>query len=75
VTSGSGQTVAGVTVTTQASMASTGVGGSAYACDPPAPPGSLYELYAESLDPNKLDPISMCEYRGDVVLIVNTAAL
>jgi hypothetical protein len=52
-----------------------GVGGSSYVCDPPADPGSLYELYAESLDPNKIEPVNMCEYRGDVLLIVNTAAL
>ncbi len=59
---------------TQASQASTGVGGSSFVCDPPAEPGSLYELFAESYDIEKLEPVSMCEYRGDVLLIVNTAA-
>lgn len=59
---------------TQASQASTGVGGSSFVCDPPAEPGSLYENFAESYDIEKLEPVSMCEYRGDVLLIVNTAA-
>jgi glutathione peroxidase-family protein len=42
-------------------------------CDPPAAAGSLYENSAKifPLGPDK----SMCSYRGDVVLIVNTAAL
>ncbi|MFO0550106.1 MAG: hypothetical protein U0271_17060 [Polyangiaceae bacterium] len=56
-----------------------GVGGAGgveapFVCDPPAEPGSLYERTAESLDINQVDPISMCKYRGDVLLIVNTAA-
>jgi hypothetical protein len=62
------------TSSAQATQASTGVGGSSFVCDPPAEPGSLYELYAESYDIEQLEPISMCEYRGDVLLIVNTAA-
>ncbi len=49
-----------------------GVGGSSYVCDPPAAPGSLYELNAETLG---LEIDSMCRYRGDVLLIVNTAAV
>ncbi len=42
-------------------------------CDPPAAAGSFYELAANifPLGPEK----SMCDYRGEVVLIVNTAAL
>lgn len=45
-----------------------------FVCDPAAEPGSLYELAAESLDINELTDVSMCRYRGDVLLIVNTAA-
>ncbi|MBK6519280.1 MAG: hypothetical protein IPM79_22350 [Polyangiaceae bacterium] len=45
-----------------------------FVCDPPAEPGSLYELSAESLDFSAPEPISMCSFRGDVLLIVNTAA-
>lgn len=46
--------------------------GPAFVCDPAAEPGSLYELYAEDLF--EVDPVSMCKFRGDVLLIVNTAA-
>ncbi len=52
---------------------SAGAGGGAFACDPPAEPGSLYELSAGAF--GLPDPISMCQYRGDVMLVVNTAAL
>lgn len=47
-------------------------GGGAFVCDPPAAPGSLYELSATGY--GDVDPIPICKYRGDVVLIVNTAA-
>jgi len=50
-------------------------GGMAFVCDPPAAPGSIYERSAISYDINAIDPVSMCKYRGDVMLIVNTAAL
>lgn len=63
------------TTTTQGQQSSTGVGGSSFVCDPPAEPGSLYELFAESNDYTVLEPVSMCEYRDQVLLIVNTAAL
>jgi glutathione peroxidase-family protein len=46
-----------------------------FVCDPPAEPGSIYEHSAESLDVEQIDPVSMCKYRGDVMLIVNTAAV
>ena len=42
-------------------------------CDPPAEAGSIYELFDEPL--YTVQPLSMCEYRNDVVLIVNTAAI
>lgn len=58
-----------------ASTTGAGGGGSAFACDPPAEPGSLYELSAVSYDLDAIDPVSMCKYRGEVMLIVNTAAL
>jgi hypothetical protein len=45
------------------------------ACDPAAEPGSLYELSAESMSIDEIDPISMCRYRGDVLLIANIAAI
>jgi hypothetical protein len=61
------------------SSVATGVGGfggapMTFVCDPPAAPGSLYENAAVSYDINDIDPVSMCKYRGKVMLIVNTAA-
>jgi hypothetical protein len=47
----------------------------AFVCDPPAEAGSLYENSAKSYDINDVDPVSMCKYRGKVLLIVNTAAI
>jgi len=49
-------------------------GGGAFVCDPPAAPGSLYERSAKSYDINDIDAVSLCQYRGRVALIVNTAA-
>ena len=43
-------------------------------CDPPAEAGSLWEIAEDSYDLDVVDPVSMCKYRGDVLLIVNTAA-
>jgi hypothetical protein len=64
-------TKASATVTSNAaSSSSTGM---AFVCDPPAEPGSLYENAATGLF--DIDPTSMCAYRGDVLLIVNTAAV
>jgi hypothetical protein len=51
-----------------------GAGGAAFVCDPPAAPGSIYEASGESLNPEEIEPISMCKYRGEVMLVVNTAA-
>jgi glutathione peroxidase len=42
------------------------------ACEPPPAPDSFYALEAQSLD--RFDPVSMCEFRGKVVLVVNIAA-
>lgn len=54
-----------------------GFGGSPppYVCDPPAEPGSLYENEAISYDITQPDPISMCQFRGDVLLVFNAAAI
>lgn len=49
-----------------------GTGGAAPKCDPPPPEGSLYALAAPQL--GAAGDVSMCDYRGKVVLIVNTAA-
>jgi len=46
-----------------------------FVCDPAAAPGSIYETAGESLSVEDVDPISMCKYRGDVMLVVNTAAV
>lgn len=62
------------TVAQTSSQATTGVGGTSYVCDPPAEPGSLYELAAISYDISVMEPVSMCEFRDQVLLIVNTAA-
>jgi hypothetical protein len=61
-----------------ASVGAGGFGGGGvrpFSCDPPAAPGSLYEHSAVSYDIDEIDPVSMCKYRGDVLLIANTAAL
>ncbi len=47
--------------------------GTPFVCDPPAAPGSLYEK--DALLQFEFEPTSMCQYRGDVLLIVNTAAV
>lgn len=41
-----------------------------FVCSPPAQPGEIYELYAST----GVRDISLCEYRGRVLLIVNIAA-
>ncbi len=55
---------------TTATSASSGTG-VPFNCDPAAAPGSLYENSAVSY---ALDTVSMCQYRGDVLLIIDTAA-
>jgi hypothetical protein len=70
---GAGTTTSSSTTGAIASVGSTGSGGgSAAACDPPAPAGSLWERNAETM---AFEQVSMCQYRGDVLLIVNVAAL
>lgn len=70
------QTVTSTSQTTTASSGgATSCGGlvEPFECDPPAAPGSFYATAAESSDIALFDPISMCQLRGDVLLIVNTA--
>lgn len=50
-------------------------GHAAFVCDPPAAPGSFFATSAESMDISYIEPQSMCEFRGDVTLVVNVAAL
>ena len=75
VTSGASSTVSSGSAS--GSSGSSGAGGSMkpFVCDPPADPGSIYETAGESLNIEEVDPISMCKYRGDVMLVVNTAAV
>jgi len=56
-----------------ASATGVGGGGDGFVCDPPAAAGSIYELTGNSFA--FVQPVSMCKYRGDVMLVVNTAAL
>jgi hypothetical protein len=44
-----------------------------FGCDPEPAAGTLWALDAPDRDSG--DPVRLCEYRGEVVLIVNTAAL
>lgn len=71
-------TATGATTTATSAVASTtGAGGAPpmFVCDPPAEAGSLWEIEDISYDLDAIDPVSMCKYRGDVLLIVNTAAV
>lgn len=65
------------TKSASSSVANTGSSatGAMFDCNPAAPPDSFYARTAESYDINIIDPVPMCKYRGDVVLVVNTAAL
>lgn len=44
-----------------------------FVCDPPADPGSIYEQSAESLN-IEVGSVPMCKYRGNVMLLINSAA-
>ncbi len=81
-TGGSGGNATGGTAGTGNSGNAGGTGGAAAEagpdadpgplCNPPAEPNSFYTLEAQSLD--RFDPVSMCEFRDKVVLVVNIAA-
>ena len=64
-------------VSSSVAVGAGGFGGApmAFVCDPPAEAGSLHEISATSYDINDIEPVSMCKYRGEVTLIVNTAAI
>jgi hypothetical protein len=76
--SGAGGGSAGGPATTGSMVTTTGssMGGSggAFNCDPPAEPGSLFELSDRHVFPPNND-VPMCQFRGDVLLIYNAAAL
>ncbi len=44
----------------------------AFTCDPAAAPGSFFELSSPDLGQSRV--VSMCEFRGDVILVVNVAS-
>ena len=71
-TGGVAQATASASVTVGAS-GSGGSGGGEFLCNPAAAPGSIYETTADMF--GSAGPASMCKYRGDVMLIVNTAAI
>lgn len=48
-------------------------GGGEFLCNPAAAPGSIHEATADRF--GSAGPESMCRYRGEVMLIVNTAAI
>jgi hypothetical protein len=51
----------------------TGGAGGMGGCNPPATAGSFWAQTASAY--GDLSPVSMCQYRGDVLLVVNTAAV
>ena len=55
-------------------VASSSSGTSTFDCDPPAAAGSIFELEDIPMFPPK-DAVSMCQYRGEVMLIFNAAAI
>lgn len=68
---GSGGTAS--TTSTQLAVGGFGGSGGAAPCDPAPDPGSLWAQGAVPYtDPN---PTTLCAYRGDVLLVVNTAAI
>lgn len=70
----SGTTASGTMVTSSGSgTTTTTTNTTPFDCDPPAEAGSLYELADVPLIPPK-DATSMCQYRGEVLLIFNAAA-
>jgi hypothetical protein len=69
-TSGTSTRATSAVVSTGA-LGAGGGGGSAPACNPPAAVGSFWAQDAQQY--GVLGPVSMCDYRGDVLLVVNTA--
>lgn len=78
----SGSTSVGTSIATSTSIAtgtvgSTGSGGGAGGgmggCNPPAAAGTFWAQTAQTLELSQA--VSMCQYRGDVLLVVNTASV
>lgn len=65
--------VAQATASASVTVGAGGSGGGEFLCNPAAAPGSIYETTADMF--GSAGPASMCKYRGDVMLIVNTAAI
>jgi hypothetical protein len=65
--------LASTSVTSSVVTTATTSGGVPFDCDPPADPGSFYELW-DMLHYGG-QTVSMCELRGEVLLAVNTAAI
>jgi hypothetical protein len=70
---GMAQATASASVTAAASGSGGAGGGGDFVCNPVAAPGSIYEATADMF--GSAGPESMCKYRGQVMLIVNTAAI
>ena len=68
-----GSKASSTSVVTTGNGGNGGNGGAAAGCNPPAAAGSLWEL--QGLNYPDFQPVSLCKYRGDVTLIVNTAAI
>lgn len=73
-TGGAAQSSATATASVTASASgSGGSGGGDFGCNPVAEPGSIYEATVDMFGSAGLT--TMCPYRGQVMLIVNTAAI
>ena len=70
---GMAQATASASVTAAASGSGGAGGGGEFLCNPAAAPGSIYEATADMF--GSAGPESMCKYRGQVMLVVNTAAI
>jgi hypothetical protein len=66
-----GATTSTVAAVTTGTVGGGGGGGSPPVCDPPADAGSFWAQTAQQYGAD--GPVSMCDYRGDVLLVVNIA--
>lgn len=71
--SGVGGAQASATATASVTTGNGGAGGGELACNPAAEPGSIYEATVDMF--GSAGTTTMCPYRGQVMLIVNTAAI
>ena len=72
-TSNASSTASAVAVATTSAGSGAGGGGMVATCDPAPDPNSFWGQSAVRY--GDIDPMDMCKYRGDVVLVVNTAEL